>query len=64
MCSSFYKLHTLWEYPHRTLQQELATRIQENRPFALMELSSIVSSAVAGLKALQEEEIKHECLTA
>lgn len=26
MCSDFYKIYTLWEYPHKSLAEDLANR--------------------------------------
>lgn len=34
MCSTFHKIFTLWEYPHKSLQQELAYRSKCRDPFS------------------------------
>jgi hypothetical protein len=33
MCSSFYKIYALWEYPKRTLIDDIAMRTLENKPY-------------------------------
>lgn len=33
MCSNFYKIYTLWEYPHKSLEQELVYRKMYRKQF-------------------------------
>ena len=63
MCSNFYKIYSLWDYPHRSLEQDLQQRISASQPYSVSELKNILVSAIEGLRALQYSEVKHECLT-
>lgn len=63
MCSSFYKIYALWEYPKKTLIDDIAMRTLENRPYQQQQLWILVTSSVAALSLMQQNSIWHECLS-
>jgi hypothetical protein len=54
MCSNFYKIYTLWEYPNKTLADEINDRALQKKRYDSKELYSILVSSVFGLAALQK----------
>jgi hypothetical protein len=63
MCSSFYKIYALWQYPKKTLLDDIATRTLESRPFQPKELGDLLASCIPPLALLQQNGISHECLS-
>lgn len=61
-CSNFYKLYVLFEYPHKTLADEIAERQERNSKFQEKEMWSILASCILGLCHLQNAHIKHQAL--
>ena len=48
MCSSFYKIYAMWEYPTHTLADEVNERALQKRRFQENELFSIIASIIEG----------------
>ena len=63
MCSHYYKIYTMWEYPSKYLFDEIKERALQKKAFENREMWSILACSIMGLAALQEKEIRHECLT-
>ena len=61
-CSTFYKIYALFEYPQRTLDDEITERNLHKRKFTETELWSILASCILGLSHLQKNSIKHAAL--
>jgi serine/threonine protein kinase len=59
---TMYKVYVLWEFPQRTLEDEINERIIQKRRFQEKELWSILASCILGLSHLQKEDIKHNAL--
>lgn len=52
-CSTFYKIYALFEYPYKTLEDEIHERQLQHRRFLEKELWSILASCILGLSHLQ-----------
>ena len=61
-CSTFYKIYALFEYPERTLDDEINERNVQKRKFSETELWSILASCILGLSHLQKNGIRHSAL--
>lgn len=58
-CGTFYKIYALFEYPYKTLNDEVQERHLQHRDFREEELWSILASCILGLSHLQKCDIKH-----
>lgn len=63
MCSNFFKIYTLWEYPKKCLMDDIATRTLENKPYSATQLWTLLEDCTNALAYLQEKGFGHECLT-
>ena len=64
LCSKIYKVYALWEFPYRTLQEELLERRNNHsRRFEERELWSILASCILAMSYLQKQKIRHEALS-
>ena len=61
-CMTFYKVYALFEFPQRTLDDEINERVLQKRKFQEKELWSILASCILGMSHLQKNGIKHRCL--
>lgn len=59
---TYFKIYALWEFPQRTLEDEINERILQKRRFEEKELWSILASSILALSHLQKENIKHNAL--
>jgi len=59
---TYFKIYALWEFPQRTLEDEINERILQKRRFEEKELWSILASSILALSHLQKENIKHSAL--
>lgn len=58
-CSTFYKIYALFEYPYKSLLDEIHERQLQHRVFREEELWSILASCILGLSHLQKFDIRH-----
>lgn len=61
-CMTFYKIYALFEFPQRTLDDEINERALQKRRFQEKELWSILASCILGMSHLQKNSIRHSCL--
>lgn len=61
-CSTFHKVFALFEYPQRTLDDEINERALQKRKFTETELWSILASCILGMSHLQKNRIHHSSL--
>lgn len=53
----------MWDYPNKSLSDEIKERDLQKKSFENREMWSILACSIMGLSALQEKDIRHECLT-
>lgn len=53
-CSTFYKIYALFQYPQRTLDDQITERKVQKRQFAETELWSILASCILALSHFQK----------
>ena len=61
-CSKFFRVFSLFRYPHRTLDDEINDRRLHDRRFVEAELWSILASCILGLGHLQKNGIRHSAI--
>ena len=63
LCSKYYKVHSLWEYPRRTLAEEINERALAKQPFPPGQIKMLIRQMSQAMTTLQKQRITHECLT-
>lgn len=53
MCSHYFKIYTLWEFPSKSLFDEVKERGLQRKPFENKELWSILACSIMGLSTFQ-----------
>jgi hypothetical protein len=56
-------VHSLWEYPRRTLAEEINQHALSKQPFPPGEIKHLISHIAGGMSVLQRHQLSHECLT-
>jgi hypothetical protein len=63
LCSNYFRIYALWEFPRKTLAEDITYRALLKQPFEGAELRRIILQLAEGLSAYEKNRKSHECLT-
>ena len=64
MCAKYFRVLSLWEFPYRTLAEEVKARALGKQPMPPGEIRALISNLAEGALTLQRQRIPHEGITA